>query len=176
MIFLCGLFLNIIWFYSSTYLEKGLLNRTFVVTLLGYMGLFSFIYSVLYSGFFTFSVFLKTILYMIFVCFGLVFLYFLLLYFALNYILLYGILIILYVIFMAFILPNLNFIKLNFTFIIYQIIIGIATILLRVYLLNSIQSYDYGVQFFLSIWLLFVSIYLFINYKLFKKRGLARSH
>src|SRR5690606_34517297 len=93
VVLLCGLVLNITWFLSSVYLEKNILNRTFIFTLLVYLVLFSFVFAITYSKVFEFKKLFLTFFYVIIGSLALVLTYFILI--ALGFINILGYIILL---------------------------------------------------------------------------------
>lgn len=163
-----GLILNFGWFFTSIYLQKNYFDRNFVLTIFVYIILISLIISKFYSKKFSWIFFIKSSLYIFFCLMILIIFYIFLLGVGFNYMISYGLLILTYSFLMSIILSKLKFIRINYIFYIWQVIICLVTIFCFMYL-DGIQTYFYGLQFLFSTWILSINIYLFFHkaYKIF---------
>jgi hypothetical protein len=155
-----GMLINLMCFFSLLVLENSFLNRTYVCTLFVYLTLMSFIISRLYDK--SIKIFIKSFIFMIFAVVIIIIVYFLSWNLRSTF-LSYFVLAITYLFFISIILKELPFIKLNVFFFIIQLIIFSVTIFLTFFLLGSSRGHDYGLQFLFSVWILFISTYLFLS-------------
>ena len=163
VVLLWGLVLNITWFLSSVYLEKNILNRTFIFTLLVYLALFSFVFAITYSKVFEVKKLFLTYFYVIIGSVALVLTYFILIALGFINILGYIILLAIYLCLITFIFSRLTKTIININFLVWHLLIALSAVLLHKYLLGSTERYDYGTQFLLSICVLGMSIFCTIH-------------
>lgn len=156
-----GFLINVLWFFISIYLEKMFFDRNLISTSLGYLILMSLIVTISDDSSFSVMSFIKCFIIMIFAIIILIISYFLS--WNLGSIVLSNCIVsIIYLFFISNILSKLSFVEINIKFLMWQLLIFLTTFLTSNSLLDGIQTYDYGVQFSFSIWLLYMSIYLFL--------------
>jgi hypothetical protein len=156
-----GILINVLWFFISIYLEKMFFDRNLISTSLGYLILMSLIVTISDDSFFSVMSFIKCFIIMIFAIIILIISYFLS--WNLGSIVLSNCIVsIIYLFLISNILSKLSFVEINIKFLIWQLLIFLTTFLTSNSLLDGIQTYDYGLQFSFSIWLLYMSIYLFL--------------
>jgi hypothetical protein len=160
-----GVIVNIMWFFSSVYLEKVFFKRTYIYTSIIYLAILSLIITRFYSNkSFNILFFVKTFFKLISALATSIILYFLSWNFA-NSFITYGILLLSYWFFMEIILSESPFKKLNLRFLTHQLIVFTATLTSHYFLLSNSSYYYYGVPFLYSVWILIMSIYLFLTKK-----------